>query len=95
MGFHGLVLKPKIPRRWALLPWGQGRGSISRLSGVLSQSGDCYQVESRGLHPELVCNAPSGYGIAKHGARASTRIAVRAWDCERGGSETRDVCERS
>ncbi len=93
---------------------GRGRGSIPRLCGVPSEREECCRVESQGLHPGLVCDAPLGHGIAKHGGRAwyrnrgqgmdagfetwwwfGTEHTVREWYRKRGGSETRDVCERS
>ena len=45
-----------------------------RLCGVPSERGLFCRVDSQGLHPGLVCGAPSGHGV---------RNRVRAWDWER------------
>ena len=52
-------------------------GSMSeagKLCGVPSEREECCRVDSQGLHPGLVCDAPTGHGV---------RNRVRAWDWER------------
>ena len=45
-----------------------------KLCGVPSEREECCRVDSQGLHPGLVCDAPTGHGV---------RNRVRAWDWER------------
>ena len=58
-------------------PAGGGRGRGPRHGGYaafLQNAGLFFRVDSQGLHPGLVCDAPSGHGV---------RNRVRAWDWER------------
>ena len=58
-------------------PTGGGRGRGPRHGGYaafLQNAGLFFRVDSQGLHPGLVCDAPSGHGV---------RNRVRPWDWER------------
>ena len=65
-----------------------------RLCGVPSERGFFCWVDSQGLHPGLVCDAPLGHGLENVVAGLApteprrpvgTRCPCRAWDWKRGG----------
>ena len=72
-------------------------GSISETRGYaafLQNAGFFFRVDSQGLHPGLVCDAPLGHGIGNVVAELApteplrhvgTRCPVGAWTRERGG----------
>ena len=90
------------PREWVCsegTPHRNGRGRYPRHAGYaafLQNAGLFFRVDSQGLHPGLVCNAPLGHGIGNvvvdwpQRSRADTSERDARW-----GMDTRSKCHCS
>ena len=70
-----MICAPARERSHSPTGGGRGRGPRHRgYAAFLQNAGLFFRVDSQGLHPGLVCDAPSGHGV---------RNRVRPWDWER------------
>ena len=67
--FPHLALRPHPSRQWLRIRFDESCHPLKRRSeardyaAFLQNAGFFFRVDSQGLHPGLVCNAPTGHGI--------------------------------
>ena len=107
---RGNAYQPRVPtlgthpREWMCsegTPHRKGRGRYPRHAGYaafLQNAGLFFRVDSQGLHPGLVCNAPLGHGIGNvvvdwpQRSRADTSERDARWGMDTGSKCHRPIC---